>query len=57
MASTITAADLTVTLTEAITLNGYDQGSKNIKTIASVGEIYKRILTITTNEAIIVNMS
>jgi len=57
MASTITAADLTVTLTEAITLNGYDQGSKNTKTIGSIGEVYKRILTITTNECDIVNMS
>ena len=57
MASTITAADLTVTVTEAITLNGYDQGSKNIKTIGSIGEVCKRILTITTNEATIVTMS
>jgi len=57
MASTITAADLTVTLTEAITLNGYDQGSKNTKTIGSIGEVYKRILTITTNECDIVDMS
>ena len=57
MASTITAADLTVTVTEAITLNGYDQGSKNTKTIGSIGEVYKRILTITTNEATIVTMS
>jgi hypothetical protein len=57
MASTITAADLTVTLTEAITLNGYDQGSKNTKTISSIAEISKRIMTITTNEATIVNMS
>ena len=57
MASTITAADLTVTFTEAISLNGYDQGSKNIKTIGSIGEVYKRILTITTNEATIVTMS
>jgi len=57
MASTITAADLTVTVTESITLNGYDQGSKNIKTIGSIGEVYKRILTITTNEATIVTMS
>ena len=57
MASTITAADLTVTLTEAITLNGYDQGSKNTKTISSIAEISKRIMTITTNEATIATMS
>ena len=57
MASTLTAATMTVTLTEAITLNGYDQGSKNTKTIASVTEISKRIMEITTNEAQIVTMS
>ena len=57
MASTITAADLIVTVTEAITLNGYDQGSKNTKTISSIAEISKRIMTITTNEATIATMS
>ena len=57
MTSTLTAATLTVTLTEAITLNGYDQGSKNIQTIGSIGEVSKRILTITTNECDIVDMS
>ena len=57
MTSTLTPSTLTVTLTEAITLNGYDQGSKNIQTIATIGEIYKRILTITTNEATIATMS
>ena len=57
MTSTLTAATLTVTLTEAITLNGYDQGSKNIQSVGSIGEVSKRILTITTNEATIVTMS
>ena len=57
MTSTLTASTLTVTLTEAITLNGYDQGSKNIQSVGSVGEVYKRILTITTNEATIATMS
>ena len=44
MASTITAATLTVTLTEEITLNGYDQGSKNTLEIGSIKEVYKRIV-------------
>jgi len=57
MASTITAADLNVTLTEAITLNGYDQGAKNTVTIDNVTEVQKRILEITTNEATIATMS
>ena len=45
MASTITAATLTVTITEAVTLNGYDQGSSNSLTISSVNEVFKRIVT------------
>ena len=57
MASTITAATMTVTLTESITLNGKEQGSANTKTISSINEISKRILTITTNEATIATMS
>ena len=51
MASTVTPATLTVTLTEAITLNGYDQGSSNTLTIANVNEVSKRIVTATTTEA------
>ena len=57
MTSTLTAATLTVTLTEAITLNGYDQGSKNIQSVGSIAEVQKRILEITTNEATIATMS
>ena len=50
MTSTVGSATLTVTLTEAITLNGYDQGSTNTLTIASVNEVSKRIVTATTTE-------
>ena len=57
MATTITASTLTVTLTEAISLNGYDQGAKNTVTIDNIAEVSKRILTITTNEATIATMS
>ena len=45
MASTITASTLTVTLTESINLNGQNHGSSNTFTIASINEIYKRIVT------------
>ena len=57
MASTLTAATLTVTLTESISLNGTDQGATNTKTIASINEVSKRIITVTTTEAVIATFS
>jgi|TARA_Y100001951_G_scaffold52359_1_gene41477 C-terminal processing protease CtpA/Prc len=57
MATTITAATLTVTLTEAVSLNGYDQGSKNTLTVSSVNEVNKRIVTVPTSEIEVVAMS
>ena len=57
MASTITAATLTVSLTESINIRGKNQGATTTQTVASINEIYKRILTITTNEATIATMS
>ena len=57
MTTTLTAATLTVTLTEAVSLNGYDQGSKNTLTIASVNEVNKRIVTVPTSEIEVVAMS
>ena len=53
MPSTVTAATLTVKITETITLNGSDQGATNTMTIASVNEISKRIVTATTTEQVI----
>ena len=57
MASTVTAATLTVSLTESINIRGKNQGATTTQTVASINEIYKRILTITTNEATVVTMS
>jgi hypothetical protein len=57
MASTVTAATLKVSITESILLNGSQQGGTNTKTFASINEISKRILTITTNEATIATFS
>ena len=57
MASTITASTLTVIVSEEITLHGYEQGSRNTLTIANIGEIQKRIVTVPTSEVIIVAMS
>ena len=48
MASTISAATLTVTHTEALTLNGVDRGVTNTLTIASVNEVDHRIVTVDT---------
>ena len=45
MASTLSNATLTVTVTENLTLNGSDHGSTKKMTIAGVNEISKRIIT------------
>jgi hypothetical protein len=57
MASTVTASTLTVSLTESITLNGQEMGATNTKTIASINEVSKRIVTVTTTEAVIATFS
>jgi hypothetical protein len=57
MATTIVPATLTVTLTEAITLNGQDKGSTNVYTIASVVEVSQRIINVGTSELVILAMS
>ena len=51
MTTTLTAATLTITLTESIELNGVEQGGTSTKTISSVNEVSKRIVTVTTTEA------
>ena len=50
MATTITAATLTVTLTEAISLNGQDKGATNTLTISAVTEVSQRIVNVPTSE-------
>ena len=57
MASTVTASKLVVKISESINLNGQNQGASNSFTIASINEISKRILTITTNESTIATFS
>ena len=49
MASTVTAADLKVKITEEVILNGKDQGGTTELTISSINEIYKRIVTCAAN--------
>ena len=46
MASTISSANLTVTTTESITLNGSNMGATNTLSVASINEINQRIVTI-----------
>ena len=57
MASTITAGTLTVTVKESINLNGSEQGGSNTVTFASIAEVVKRILTITTAESTVATFS
>ena len=57
MATTLSAATMTVSITESLTLNGKNQGGTTISSIASIAEISQRILTITTNEATIATFS
>ena len=51
MSSTITPANLTVTHTEALTLNGVERGVTNTVTIASINEVDHRIVTVDTSAA------
>ena len=57
MASRLTAATLTVTHTESISINGIEYGGTNTLTIASIVEVSKRIVNISTTEQIILAFS
>ena len=57
MTSTLTAATLTVKITESIDLNGKDQGGSTTLSLASINEISKRIVTVTTTEVEVIAMS
>ena len=48
---------MTVRVVESIKLNGTEQGAINTKTISSINEISKRIITITTAESTIATFS
>jgi len=56
MTSTLTAATMTVTLTESIELNGTNQGATNTLEIASIAEVSKRIVNIPTSEVVVLAM-
>ena len=57
MATKLTAAPMRVTVSESIKLNGKDQGSVNSISIPSVATISKRIIDVTTTEAVIATFS
>ena len=57
MASTITAATMTVTVSETVSLNGYEQGSTNSLNIASINEVVKRIVTVSNAETGLLSFS
>ena len=51
------AATLTVTMSEAITINSKDYGSTQTFTVDSIANIDRRIVTVTTTEATIMTFS
>lgn len=57
MASTVTAADLTVTITESYTLNGVSYGNTINKTYTSQGQVDQRIMNVATSEVTLFNWS
>jgi len=57
MASTVTTATMTVTVSEAITLNGKNQGSTNTLSIPAIANVSKRIVNVPASEVEIIAMS
>ncbi len=55
MASTVTAADLTVTITESYTLNNVSYGNTTNKVFTSKGQVDQRIMSIATTETSLFN--
>ena len=52
----ISAADMTVTVTEAVTLNGAARGNTNTYTISNIHEVSERTVTVPITEKTIINM-
>jgi hypothetical protein len=57
MASTLTTATMTVTVSESITINGKNQGSTNTLSIPAIANVSKRIVNVPNSEVEIVAMS
>ena len=52
----ISAADMTVTVTEAVTLNGAARGNTNTYTISNIHEVSERTITVPITEVEIIAM-
>ena len=50
MASTITAADATITIQESISLGGVDRGGTHTRTISNVAEADRRVMTVSSSD-------
>ena len=48
MATTVTNANLTVTITDSVTLNGQPYGNTNTLTVGSIDEVYNRVVEVPT---------
>jgi hypothetical protein len=46
MATTVIDANLTVTITDSVTLNGQSYGNTNTLTVASIDEVYSRVVEV-----------
>ena len=51
------AATMTVTLSEAISLNNKDYGSSQTFSIASIANVSRRLVTVTTTEAVVMTIA
>jgi|TARA_R110000824_G_scaffold11954_1_gene52589 hypothetical protein len=55
MATTVEAANLTVTITETYNLNGVDYGNTMNKTYTSNGQVLQRIMNVSASDPAIIN--
>jgi len=55
MATTVTAADLTVSIRESYTLNGVNYGNSANKTYTSNGQVLQRVMNISTSDPAVLN--
>ena len=55
MATTVTAADLTVTILESYSLNGVNYGNSSNKVYTSNGQVLQRVMSVSTSDPAILN--
>jgi len=55
MATTVTTADLTVTITESYSLNGVSYGNSLSKTYSGNGQVLQRIMNVSTSDPAVLN--